>query len=314
MSCNIIWNSLNFSEWNSRFRKVYKANITQDCDYARAICPLYGQNPRWGLVFIDNQEAGLCQIQEAGILNNAFHAVIMDRGPLWFDGFGSEDHFEAFVKAFNHEFPRRFGRKRRFIPEVEDSPRIQEILSRSGFRKTIATNYKTIWVDLSPDVKSLRAGLKMTWRRALSRAERSNITITWDDQGRDLAWLLKYYEMDKNARNYPGPDPKIIRALAKTLVPKKAMMIGAAHLEGSRIAGILLLCHGKSATYQIGWTLPEGRANNAHRLLLWEGLQKLKAKGITFLDLGGIYDGAPGLKAFKEGMGGQIVTLPGAYT
>ncbi len=323
MICTIVWNSLNFSEWNTKFNKVSQSTITQSCNYARALCPLYGQKSRSGLIMIDDQEAGIVQIQEASVLKNMIHAVILDRGPLWFDEFGSAQHFEAFVKAFNQQFPRRFGRRRRFIPEFEDSSQIQQIMSNNGFRVSAAQAYQTLWLDLRPSLEHLRAGLKKKWRNALSKAERSGIQMTWDERGVTLPLLLSHYEQDKRERNYAGPDAKVIMALAKTFGPAQSLIIGWAHdphggekdtLEGERIAGILLLCHGRSCTYQIGWTSRAGRAHNAHHLLLWQSLEKLTGMGLNSFDLGGVHDEAPGLKAFKEGMGGERATLPGIYS
>ena len=88
MTCTIDWNVLSFSEWEQRFKKLNRATLLQSYPYAQAMAEISGQKPRWGLIKIDNVEAGLVQILEVGFLKNLIHAVILDRGPLWFDGFG----------------------------------------------------------------------------------------------------------------------------------------------------------------------------------------------------------------------------------
>ena len=99
MICDIKWNSLSVQDWQEHFNKIIRPNVLQSYEYAMAICPLQNQSARWGLIYIDNQEAGLVQIQEAGILGNIFHALIIDRGPLWFETFGAPEHFKAFLKC-----------------------------------------------------------------------------------------------------------------------------------------------------------------------------------------------------------------------
>ena len=64
----------------------------QDYHYAKALAPLYGQRPRWGIIEIDGTPAGMFQMMEVSMLWGAVHALMLDRGPLWFDGCGGEDH------------------------------------------------------------------------------------------------------------------------------------------------------------------------------------------------------------------------------
>ncbi len=315
MICTIKWNTLNRPTWEQLFATVPRANLLQSYSYAKAICSLYNQRPRWGVVQINGQDAGLVQILEVGLFKNAIHAVMIDRGPLWFDGFGNEAHFEAFVTCINEIFPKRFGRKRRFIPEIKENPRIQNILAKNNFKLTSKLPYQTIWVDITQDLDALRGSMKKKWRNSLSKSERANLQIKWDFSGKNLPWLLQVYAIDKSQKGYDGPSTKLLRAFGKTFIPEKKMMIGRAILDGEVIAAIMLLLHGNSATYQIGWSSETGRENSAHHLLLWEGIKTLKDMGVKDFDLGGVNDeGAAGVKTFKKGLGGKLVTLSGLYT
>ena len=53
------------------------------------------------------------QMLEAGIAGNLLHMVAIDRGPVWLEGFGTQDHFTAFLEQLNRAFPHRTGRMRR---------------------------------------------------------------------------------------------------------------------------------------------------------------------------------------------------------
>ena len=313
--CNIKWNNLTPQDWAARFVKVKRSSILQSYDYARAICPLYQQRARWGLIEMDGAEVGLVQILEAGVFKNALHAVMCDRAPLWFEGFGTLAHFEAFTAALAKEFPRRIGRKRRFIPEMQTGPQVREVLENHGFKPVHDNSYQTIWVDLTQGEDQLFAAIKKKQRHAIRKAEKANMTVEWDDTGQYLPWLLKHYDIDKKHKKYEGAASQVISALAATHIPHKRMLIARALRDDKAIAAILVLCHGGCATYQIGWTSEEGRKAAAHPYLLWEAYKALKAKAVTALDLGGVNDeSASGVKTFKESMGGRLEELPGLYT
>ena len=315
MTCNIEWNTLPATQWCELLDTIDCGNLLQSQEYNNAQRQLNQQKQRLGLIKIKGQAAGLVQVLEAGILANFVHAVIIDRGPLWFEGFGSLEDFEGFVKELNGQFPRRLGRRRRFIPEIEDSPQVREILARNGFRHVAQSAYQTIRLDLNQSLEELRAGLKKNWRGALKKAEKAGLDIEWDEQGQHLPWLLKAYALDKQKRGYDGPDPKRMQIIAQEFVKTDNLIIGRALINNKPIAAILVPCHGRGATYQIGWSSQTGRQTCAHYLLLWQLLRKLKNKGIIDLDLGGVNDEtAKGVKSFKSGMGGHLQCLPGLYT
>lgn len=315
MKCEIIWNCLKLEEWEGRFSHIKHSNILQSYAYARAICATQKQRARWGLIKIEGKEAGLVQILEAGLLWNALHAVILDRGPLWFDGFGGAAHISAFFKEFNRLFPRRMGRKRRIIPEVEDGPAASQILKQAGLERNNAeAGYQTLWWNLTTDADAARNCLHPKWRASLQKAEGAGLVITWDKKGQFFPWIKGLYAGDKAMRGYGGPSPQLLDNLAAFSTSDNPMIIGKATHEGDDIAGILIFKHGTCATYQVGWTSATGRQYNAHHLLLWQSYDILKQHGVRHFDLGGINDDtAAGVKKFKSGTGAHPVRLVGHY-
>lgn len=293
---------------------IRRSTLLQSYDYAKAICPQLKMKGRWGLIFIDGNEAGLVQILEAGLLRNLVHALIIDRGPLWFEGYGTAEHFDAFMATLVKQFPRRIGRRYRLIPEIQEGSTVRVQLARCGFKAQEGTPYQTIWIDLTQSLEDLRSRLKKNWRNMLSRAEGMDIDIVWHQDAQALKRLLERYAADKIQKGYDGASVKTIVALAKTMLPHGRMLIGHAVKDGKEVASVLLLLHGRGATYQIGWTSGTGRDCGAQNLLLWDALGVLKQKGVLDFDLGGINDeSAKGVKIFKTGMGGSTVALSGLY-
>ena len=311
MDCNIIWNKLSFSEWENNYKQVTRPNLLQSYAYARTLHDTQGHTARQGVIHIDGRKAGILQITEISAFRSLLHAVIIDRGPLWFEGYGSPEHFKALVLALNKTFPRRLGRKRRFIPETYD----RNALVNTGFKRQGQSAYQTIWLDLRRNEEQLLKDLNKKWRNTLRKAEKSGLDIEWDDRGKHLPWLLNVYETDKQDKSYKGAPAKFISTLAKYTVPEKNMIIGRALKDEKPVAAILLLVHGSGATYQIGWTSPDGRETAAHYLLLWDALEILKNRGVKDFDLGGVNDeSAKTVKKFKQNMGGELVRLAGLYS
>lgn len=315
MHCTIEWNSLTTPEWEKYFTSVPHSTLLQCYDYARAVCALNHQTARWGLIRIEGEEAGLVQLIEVSFFAGGFHALILDRGPLWLEGFGTTEHERAFFEHLNKLFPRRLGRKRRIIPEIDNKESTIDLLRDIGFKKKRKIKpYQTILLDLKRDEETIRAGLKKRWRNALSRSEKKGLSLGIDLEGKTLSEFLQYYAVDRFEKSYKGPSVKLIKALARYFVPKQNFVILQALMKGECIGAILVLIHGKSATYQVGWTTEKGRACLAHNYLLWQAVLYLKNRGITDLDLGGVNnEGARDIKTFKEGLGGQLLELVGQY-
>ena len=310
----IDWNTLALPEWQERFSTIPQSNILQSYAYARAHCKYARQRARWGLIKIDGREAGLIQIFEAGFLWNAVHAVMIDRGPLWFPGFGNAMHVKRVFEELNRQFPKRFGRKRRILPEVEDGPSIQKMLGQYGLERQAQEPYQTYWLGLEKDEETLRAHLQQKWRGHLNRAERQNLKIEWDFDGRHAPWMTGIYAADKAARGYAGITPAFLKTYIPVLLESNDFCLGRAMMGDNPEAFVLIVKHGRSATYLAGWNGEAGRAAGAHHLLLWDGVKMLKQHGIKELDLGGVNDdSAEGIKVFKEGLGGRFVRYVGMY-
>lgn len=319
MNCEIIFNPSNkiiteFGLTESYFGQVKSLNLLQSFCYGVSMCRISGQRARYALIRIDGEDAGFFQVLEMGVLKNLLHTVILDRGPVWFNGYGSFEHFTAFTQALRALYPRRFGRKIRFMPEVEASEEVHRYLSSQGFRRVGTKGYQTAWLDLDLPIEELEKGFKKKWRGALKKAQGFDLEVRWDDQGLDLNWLLERYAYDKAAKCYDGASVESLIEMAKVFKIQKHMLIGSVRYKGEPIAGVLFFLHTPSATYQIGWSGDLGRQKNAHHLLLWSALDELKKRNIQSLDLGGMNDEtAKGVKKFKEGLGGKSITLAGIY-
>ncbi len=307
------WAEKSIEEWDELIAAVPKSNLLQTWPYAQMVRSELNMMPRFATIEESGETIGLFQIQEikfAGVI----HVVALDRGPLWMEGAGSFAHHREFVRLFSEAFPRRFGRRRRLIPEMTAQPENADLMAEEKW-KSKPHHYRSIWLDLRPALEDIRSGLGQKWRNALNKAERSALTVESKDDAASLNFHLTRYSQDRAQKKYQGASPKILRALHLYAKERDECLLLEAVHEQTPCAGVLIFCHGQAATYQMGWTDETGRSERAHQLLLWQAIEALKARGTNWFDLGGIEpDQAEGVTKFKQGLGGEAYELVGMYT
>jgi hypothetical protein len=312
MDCAIQWRTdMSRDEWGDLLQKCDHSTLLQSYYYAQAMREVKQQSVRHGVITIDGKEAGIVQLQEVSLLKQFIHAISIDRGPLWFDGYGKEKHLQAFAQAVHHEFPHRFGRKRRFLPEYHVK---NAMISVNYWNKNQKIGqYYTHIVKISDNLEKIRQNLKQKWRNILNKAEKNRLSIVIDENCETLGDFLSHYIKDRIEKRYAGVSPKFLAALAKYASMEGECLIMNATEDDETIASIIVFIHGKGATYQAGWTTPYGRDKGAHHLLLWRAIEILKDRGVKEFDLGGHNHDTPGIKTFKAGLGGHEIALIGSY-
>jgi hypothetical protein len=167
--------------------------------------------------------------------------------------------------------------------------------------------------DLAGSEAALRARLRQKWRNRLARAERSQLRVAETRlDARAGHWLFARERAQARARGYANWPEGLTRAFAAA--NRGQARIFEARAGGAPVAAMLFLCHGAVASYHMGWSGPEGRALCAHHLLMWRAMQRLRARGMLRLDLGGLAtDRAPGLARFKFGTGAVPRRLGGSW-
>lgn len=313
--CRIDWGPLTIAEWDHLFGSIRRSTLLQHYPYAQSRGRIESRRARHGIIFIDGERAGLVQVGEIGVLRNAVHVLDVDRGPLWFDGYGSLDDVCAFFRAFNDEFPSRFGRRRRLLPELScDAGGMARLQAVGLVNQATMPGYETVWLDLKHDLVTLRSNLSGAWRNSLRKSERANVDVSVDNRGETAPFFLAGYEASKAEKGFHGPSAKLLSTLIAFMAVRREVLIVTARTSEQRLASILLLLHGQSATYQASWTTEQGRRLGCHNRLLWHAVTLLRDRGISDLDLGGINRlHAEGVTKFKLGLGGERVQLCGQF-
>lgn len=306
---------LTVQQLNSYLSQCQSSNWMQSWAYAKASHVRDYKSIRPAVIKYNNDPVGLMLIHEIKL--GPIHFVDLKRGPLWFKNamnqFQPELLFIEFAKKFDETYPSGLFKRRRWLPEFEFSNKTIYELEQIGFKKRVET-FSTIYVDLSLDETILRANLKQKWRNCLNKSEKQNLSVKIENDLKSTDLFLNKYIEYKSFKKFSGPTAKFIKEEMVIAYAFKQLHIAWAYLNNEPIAGILITTHGESASYRIGWNSNLGKKTNAHYLLIWTMLLKLKKLGFKSFDLGGILPGEQdSLTHFKCGLGHKPTQFIGIF-
>lgn len=245
--------------------------------------------------------AGLARVQLAGEADGAAQVLLRrglalcSRGPLWATPPASGQD-RAALRALARAFAPRL-----FLANAERP------VQGFGLLPLLTPRHHALW-DLAPSELALRAGLSGKWRNRLVKAESARPRLFFSASPAEQAALWAAESAQRAARGYRALPQAFFAAWE--VAGGQSLWVLAPGLKGDGpSAGMLFLCHGTSATYQMGYASPEARAAFLHGPMLWQAALRLKAQGIRWLDLGDLSDAAPGLAHFKIGTGARVQPL-----
>ncbi|MAQ71836.1 MAG: hypothetical protein CL565_06550 [Alphaproteobacteria bacterium] len=302
------------SVWLNVFENLPRSNLLQAPNTAIALMPGKGQNPLWGKIMLENKIIGVFQLAQAGIFANFIHAILLDRGPLFLEPHNTFENTISFFRIFNETSPRRWGRKRRIMPEYSQDPEFEHHLLETGYRRVKRSlPYKTAWLDCKDNEDMQLAAMRKNWRGALKKAQKKDTKIEWNTPQYHIKTVLLHYKADVEVRGYTATDAKTLKKLMVQFAKTKELWVGRMESPRGLESFMVFFKHGSCLTYQAGWSSGSGREANAHHLILWQALGKMREAGLKTLDLGGINEDETGLTRFKTGAGANIAELSPLY-
>ena len=307
------WNTCDRMTWDRHLVAVGRSTLEQSWAYGAAMAHSHGQVVDRLIIRQGDIPVAMAQIFRKRIMGVLSVARIA-RGPLLLlPEIGTGGAARDILQAFRDAFSRRRGEILFWLPELLDTPQSQALMRSIGTRRMV-TGLSSAWLDLSQDEESLRNGMTGSWRTALRMAEKSDPPLTIIEGSDEIERDMADYDSFHKQKRFVGPSGGLVTSIAEAGKEAKDVLVLTANDGQERIAGIVLIRHGASATYFIGWTSDKGRRVNAHNFLLWRGLQSLKESGIRWLDLGGLNTGpAAGIARFKLGLGPEVFTLAGTF-
>lgn len=198
-------------------------------------------------------------------------------------------------------------------PSVQDdNVQWKTALERRGFRvNPYAMHIRHEWVlDISPDEKTMLAGMKEKWRYNIRLASRKGITVRRGEGQADLDTFYRLYETTSERDQFFIHDKAHYQDIMRLFSEGDRAALFLAEYEGKAIAGTIVLCLGQWSWYMFGASSNEQRERMPNHLLQWTGMQWAKAHGCRYYNFRGIPDVLEegqelwGVYVFKRGFGG----------
>lgn len=302
----IRWNRLPREDWDAA---TPFAAWQQGWAYGAAWRAVYGPVHR-AEILADGRRIGVAQLTARSFLR-CFHIINCVRGPVWSGDPDAQTRAGA-CRLISETVP--LSRLRGVMITPDQGAEEGRPLSSQKFHQ-VMTPYSTAMIDLTRDEDALRAAMQGKWRNRLKRAENANLHVTQADSNPgQYDWLIKADAAQQKARRYRASPAYFTTAWQRECKAPDGVVILTANQAAKRVAAMMVLIHGKGALYQVGWAGDEGRAVNAHNLLMWQMIRRLKAMGIERFDLGGIDTTEnAGIARFKLGSGAEPRTLCGTW-
>ncbi|MCC6470361.1 MAG: GNAT family N-acetyltransferase [Alphaproteobacteria bacterium] len=300
------WDALEQAQWTALLAQAPLPTLEQCWAHGAGIEQVSSYGAHRGVAYRHGQPVALVQLFRRTIGPFTIGKIL--RGPVPLAPLAG-DALESMLRPIADEWRIRRLRPLFWLPE----PPVDSATMRLLGKRPMVEGNSTARIDLARDEDALREQLDGKWRNQLTRAERGKTRVQIDHGGKMLDWLLASHEAFRRKERHRGPSDRETRALVDALHPKRDALVLTALDHNEPLAGILIVVHGRGATYHVAWSSAEGRRLHAHNLLLWRGLLALKRRGVEFLDLGGLDATAPGVARFKLGTGAAVVPLAATY-
>lgn len=304
-----------FSEWSRTLDLFEDANFFQTWSYGRI---------RWGdknlshLVLRRGGEVmGMAQLRivrptpwRFGIAYLRWGPICERRGrPL------ETDVVVRMARALEDEYVYKRKLFLRILPNAFVGSSRATIIQSAFCRFTcepLAANetYRTVVLDLAPDLEELRRSLDKKWRNQLTQAEKNRLIVT-SGSGRDdyATFCQMYYEMRRRKTFETTVDVEEFGRIQEDLPESQRMRILICEDKGKPVAGLVASAIGHSGIYLLGATGDDGVRSKGAYLLQWVVIKWLKENGFKWYDLGGIDpEQNPGVYHFKRGLSGTEVS------
>ena len=261
---------------------------------------------------------GLASVRVKMVPLSRIGIAYLDRGPL----IGRDNEFSAETYASCLDALKKVYVQDRHLmlrvvpPNVESLENPSALFATLGFKPSDQHKPReTFILDLRKPLPEIRKSFDRKWRNHLSKAERSEITVTRSVALSDFTCFESLFLKLATEKGFTAPqDVAFFRGVQERAQTYEQLVLHLAWCDGELIAGHLGSFVGNTAVYLLGANTAKGRELRASYLLQWAVIQHAKSVGNLFYDLGGIdQQENPNVYHFKKRLNGRRVTELGAF-
>ena len=299
-------------QWHALLEKFDDSTLYQTWAYGTV---MYGRRQMGHMILRCNgQIVAAAQVRFARLPVLNIGIAYVYRGPLWHLRGATPDlnAFQQAMRALRNEFACKRGLLLRVAPLIfnndSDIERLQQTLAEEGFlRTTTKRNNRTIVMDLSPPLETLRCGLSGDWRRNLRAAEKRQLVIV-EGQDDELFQIVVdiYKEMLCRKRFFARTELPKYRQVQALLPDCLKMKVSLCNTSDGACAGMVWSEIGAGAIELFAATRQTALKNGAAYSLRWRLVEHLRQCGFRNYNLNGINPEAnPGSYHVKSGLAGK---------
>ncbi|VAV86925.1 hypothetical protein MNBD_ALPHA02-294 [hydrothermal vent metagenome] len=310
----IKWDDVSQRQWGKFLRKAARCSFQQAWAYGAVI----GQGRQEVARFIayDGGEAvAMGQVVTRRYVYFLKFNLLL-KGPVWLKEVDEEQKKQILTEVSNR-YPLKNFNLFAFSPDEPASEVSEKSLYENMGYRQIVTGNSTILINLELSEDKLWQNLYSKNRTHIRKAEKNDFDVIYGDHSHlHIDWLLEQESKQQQKNKYQGVPVGLVKGYGQYSSGNQGVYSSFAVEKGAEtpMAGVLFLCHGRCATYHIGWNGPRGRKSRALNLLLWKMILKLKQDGIRMVDLGGINteEGAD-IARYKLSFSNEVTRLCGTY-
>jgi hypothetical protein len=284
---------LNVPEWDREVLSHPEANIFHLSAWAKVLSASYGHKPLYLRFSREGRLAALLPIMEVKSFFTGVRGV-----SLPFSDFCSPLIFDQAIGIFPVlEEVIRLGVTRHWKYFETRSNALTADFSPAGER------FYGHELDLTPGRSSLLAGLAPSVRRAIRKAENSNIQV---EVTQTLESMFEFYRLHLETRRRHGVPPQPLAFFGhihREIIGPGNGFIVHARLNQTPVASAVFFHAGTEALYKYGASNRQCQCYRANNLVMWKAIEHLCQLGFRRLLFGRTELANDGLRRFKRNWG-----------
>jgi lipid II:glycine glycyltransferase (peptidoglycan interpeptide bridge formation enzyme) len=312
--------SIDHKTWNEHWPNARQAPLLQSWEYGEAKSRT--QHFRTQRFLLQNERLGAVGLLQALVYSLPVIGGVarINRGPVFLSDFlhisPSREYARGIMTAIRETAKRQRWHILRIAPNLLNNEELVPIFTALGFKKQDKLPVSSAVVGLSRTPEQIRAGFHGKWRNLLTKSEKMDLELEIPSLASALPFLINVYEKMQREKNFKGLPTRLIKAIADQQGGHtwNCRILCARH-RGVRHGAVMVVGHGDTCTYMIGWTSDDGRSLQANYFLLWRAILLFRDLGYSFFDVGGLgANTAAGVGHFKRGLKGEEYSLLGEFS
>ncbi|MEP6147306.1 MAG: hypothetical protein ABJ201_07810, partial [Nisaea sp.] len=206
-----LWDAVDQRRWDDLIGKADRSALEQSSAYGMAMSRASAYTPVTVVFMRGPERVALALILEWRF-PGGFRIAKLTRGPVFLTDVSGAER-AAIFRLIKQRYPIAKLNLFFMTPELSSGAASDALLRGIGMRPMV-TGYSTVWLDLRPDLETLRAGLHMKWRNQLKLAEAEPIRVRSGFGGAPMEWLLSRHDQHRTRRKFRAPAGAFVAAIA----------------------------------------------------------------------------------------------------